>query len=100
MSIRAVLLCIALTASGCTTPSTGKPLLTKRTFRQIARTCGVTMTEFKVAHSGLPYVRFLYRDVAQESDVRAAPSVECVGAALTSYRYEYFGPDADPPSPE
>jgi hypothetical protein len=40
--------------------------------------CGqdITPTEFKTARSGLPYVRFLYRDAAQKSDVRAAPSVE------------------------
>ncbi len=74
----------------------GQPILTKRAFHRIARQCGVTPTEFKTARSGLPYVRFLYRDAAQESDVRAAPSVECVSAALKAYRYEYYGPDADP----
>lgn len=86
--------------AGYMTMSSGKPLLTKRAFHRIARECGVTPTEFKAARSGLPYVRFLYRDAAQASDVKAAPSVECVGAALKAYRYEYFGPDADPPLPD
>ena len=88
---------IALIVTGCATMPAGKPILTRRAFHRIARTCGVEPTAFKKARSGLPYVRFRYRDAEQESDVRAAPSVECVGAALKAYRYEYFGPDADPP---
>ncbi len=101
MTVRAVIaIGLALTITGCATVPTGKPLLTKRAFHRIARQCGVTPTEFKTARSGLPYVRFLYRDAAQESDVRAAPSVECVSAALEAYRYQYYGPDADPPKPD
>ncbi len=96
----AMILVSALTVSGCATTGTGKPLLTKRAFHRIARTCGVTPTRFAIARSGLPYVRFLYRDAALENDVRAAPSVECVSAALKAYRYEYYGPDADPPRPD
>ncbi|MDQ1228702.1 hypothetical protein [Sphingomonas sp. SORGH_AS_0879] len=94
----ALILVGALALSGCATTRTKKPILTKRAFQRIARSCGVTPTEFKTARSGLPYIRFLYRDAAQASNVRAAPSVECVGTALKAYRYEYFGPDADPPS--
>lgn len=91
---------VALLLSGCATPSTGEPVLTKRAFHRIARTCGVTPTAFKMARSGLPYVRFRYRDAALESEAHAAPSVECVSARLKAYRYEYYGPDADPPKPD
>lgn len=90
----------ALLLTGCVTTRTEKPLLTKRAFDRIAKRCGVTPTEFKTARSGLPYVRFTYRDAALESETHAAPSVECVGAALKAYRYEYYGPDADPPHPD
>lgn len=90
----------AVSLAGCATVAPGKPILTKRAFHRIAKTCGVAPTAFKTARSGLPYVRFLYRDAAQATEVRAAPSVECVGSALKAYRYEYFGPDADPPRPD
>lgn len=85
---------------GCATNATGKSLLTQRAFHRIARACGVKPTAFKMARSGLPYVRFLYHDAAEDGDVRAAPSVKCMSAALKAYRYEYFGPDADSPHPK
>jgi hypothetical protein len=100
MRLRRLAMIGALAVSGCVTTGSDKPLLTKRAFHRLAARCGVTPTEFKKARSGLPYVRFLYRDAALENDVRAAPSVECVSAALKAYRYEYYGPDADPPRPD
>jgi len=89
----------ALILSGCvtTTTTTEEPLLTKRAFARLAARCGVTPTEFKTARSGLPYVRFRYTDAAQETEIRAAPSVECIGRGLKRYRYEYFGPDPAKP---
>ncbi|MDZ7283804.1 hypothetical protein N4G62_17385 [Sphingomonas sanguinis] len=88
-----------LAVSGCVTTGGDKPLLSKRAFHRLAARCGVTPTEFGKARSGLPYVRFRYADAALESDVRAAPSVDCVAKALKAYRYQYYGPDPDPARP-
>ena len=86
----------AVSLAGCATVAPGKPLLSKRAFHRLAARCGVTPTEFGKARSGLPYVRFRYADAALESDVRAAPSVDCVAKALKAYRNHYYGPDPDP----
>ncbi len=95
----AIAIGLALTITGCATVPTGKPILTKRAFHRIARQCGVTPTEFKTARSGLPYVRFLYRDAAQESDVRPPPAWNASGAALKAIATNIMVQTPTRPSP-
>ncbi|MGE7205059.1 hypothetical protein ACQKJZ_05205 [Sphingomonas sp. NPDC019816] len=85
--------------AACATP-VGKPVLSRSAFHRMARTCGVTPTDYRRGHGHLPHVAFLYRDAAGQTDVRAAPSVACMDASLKAYRYAYFSPMADPPEPD
>lgn len=91
----------ALMLSGCaTTVPPGKPILTKRAFHRIAARCGVRPVSYRHDGRHLPQVAFVYRDAAAETDQHAAPSVECGGAALKAYRYDYYSPMSDPPRAE